>query len=65
VSSLGSRNDGSVGNEREVDTRIGHQIGLEFVQINVEGAIEAERSSNGRDDYSEGMKRMTVSWPTH
>jgi hypothetical protein len=50
VGSLGSGNDGGVSNEREVDTGVGDQVGLELVQIDVQGAIESERSSDGRDD---------------
>ena len=45
----GSR-DGRVGNKREVNTWVGDQVGLEFVQVDVEGAVEAERGSDGRDD---------------
>lgn len=50
MSSLGSRDDGSIGNEREMDTRVRHQVGLELVQINVERTVEAERCGNGGDD---------------
>jgi hypothetical protein len=46
VSSLGSRDNRSICNEREVDTRIWDQVGLELVEIDVEGAVEAKRSSN-------------------
>lgn len=57
VSSLGSRDDGSIGNKREMNTRVGHQVGLELVQINVERAIESERRGDGGDDYSSKGKR--------
>ena len=50
VGGLGSRDDGSVGDEREVDTGVGDQVGLELVEIDVEGAVEAERRGDGRDD---------------
>ena len=33
--------DGGVGNQREVDARVGHQVRLELRQINVEGAVES------------------------
>ena len=46
--SLLSRYDWSIGGQREVDTRVGHQVGLELGQVDVEGAIEAERSRDGR-----------------
>lgn len=52
MSSLGSRDDRSVGNEREMNARIGHQVGLKLVQINVQRAIEAEGRGNGGDNYS-------------
>lgn len=50
VCRLGSRNDGSVGNQREVDTGVGDQVGLELVQVDVEGTVEAKRGGDGRDD---------------
>lgn len=50
VSGLVGRDDGSVGNEREVDSGVGDQVGLELVQIDVEGTIETERGSDGRNN---------------
>ena len=50
VGGLGSGDDGGIGDEREVDAGVRDQVGLELVQIDVEGAVEAERGSNGRDD---------------
>ena len=43
------RDDGRVGDKREVDARIRDKIGLEFVEINVERAVKAEGSGDGRD----------------
>ena len=43
-----SRDDRSISGEREVDVRVGHQVGLEFCQINIQGSIKAEGSSVGR-----------------
>jgi hypothetical protein len=37
-----------------VNARVGHQVGLELVQIDVEGAVEAERSGDGRNNYTCG-----------
>ena len=34
--------DGCVGHEREVDAGVGHQVGLELVEIDVQRAVEAE-----------------------
>ena len=47
---LGGGDNRSVGNQREVDTWVGHEISLELVQIDVQGTIEAQRGGNGRDD---------------
>lgn len=51
VSFLG-RDDGGISDEGEVDTGVGDQIGLELSQIDVEGTIETERSSDRRDNLS-------------
>lgn len=50
VGSLGSRDDGSIGDQREVDSGVRNQVGLELVQINIERAIETQRGSDGRND---------------
>jgi len=47
----GCRDDRSIRDQREVDTRIRNKIGLELVQIDIEGAVETERSSDTRDNY--------------
>lgn len=36
------RNYGSVCDQREVDTRIWHQVGLEFCQIDVQSTVETQ-----------------------
>jgi len=53
VVGLGSGDDGGEGGEGEVDTREGHQVGLELVQVDVQGAIESEGSGDGRDDLGD------------
>jgi hypothetical protein len=50
MGSLGCRDNWSVGNEREVDTWVWDQVGLEFIEINVEGTIESEGGGDGRND---------------
>ena len=47
---LCGRDDGSKSCEREVNTRERHQVSLEFVQIDVQGTVESERSCYGRDN---------------
>ena len=34
------RDDGGVGHQGEVNTRVEHQVGLKLGQINVQGAVE-------------------------
>jgi len=56
---LGGRDNGRVSDQREVDTRVGNQVGLELVQVDVERAIETQRGGDGRDNYgmvSEGSR---------
>ena len=48
---LGSRDNGRVGDKGEVNAGIWDQISLKFVQIDVEGPIEAERGSDRGYDY--------------
>lgn len=50
VCGLGGRDDGRIGDEREVDTRVGNQVGLELVEIDVERTIETERRGDRRDN---------------
>ena len=46
------RDDRGEGSEREVDTGERHQVGLELVQINVQGSIETKRGSDRGNDYT-------------
>ena len=52
VVGLLSAHDRSIGGQREVDPGVGHQVGLELSQINVEGTIESEGSGDGGDDLT-------------
>lgn len=51
VRGLGGRDNRCIGDEREVNTRVRYEVGLELVQIDVERAIETEGSGDGRYDY--------------
>jgi hypothetical protein len=55
------RDNWSVRAEHEVNSRIRHQVGLEFSHIDVEGTVEAERSSEGRNDLSNQSVEVGVS----
>ena len=37
-----SRDDRGISGQREVDARVGYQVGLEFCQINIQGPIKSE-----------------------
>lgn len=50
MGSLGSRYNWCVGNEREMDTWVWNQVGLELVKIDVEGSIETEGGGDGGDN---------------
>ena len=50
VRGFGSRDHRSVGNKREVDARIWHEVGLELVQVDIERAIETEGGGDGGYD---------------
>ena len=45
-----------------MDTRIGHQIGLELRQIHVEGAVESQGCSDGADDLTNQTTQVSVRW---
>lgn len=46
ISFLGT-DDGRVGGEHEMDSGVGHQVGLEFRHIHVQGTVKSERCSQG------------------
>ena len=48
---LGSRDNGRVGDQGKVDAGIRDQVSLKFVQVDVEGSIEAERGSDRGYNY--------------
>ena len=49
----------SVGHEREMNSGIWHQVGLELIQIDVEGTIKAERGRDGGHNLN--IKKLTIS----
>uniref|UniRef100_A0A8W7P101 Uncharacterized protein n=1 Tax=Anopheles coluzzii TaxID=1518534 RepID=A0A8W7P101_ANOCL len=54
------RDDRGVGDQREVDTRVRHQVGLELGQIHVEGTVEAERRRDGRHNLADQSVEIRV-----
>eukprot|EP00043_Microstomoeca_roanoka_P004837 m.52137 g.52137 ORF g.52137 m.52137 type:complete len:469 (-) comp12680_c0_seq1:98-1504(-) len=61
VVGLLGRDDGSISHQGEVDTGVGHQVGLELGQIHVEGTVEAEGSSDGGHNLSNQTVEVGVS----
>ena len=60
---LFSRDDWSISDQREVDTRIGHQVGLELSEIHIKSTIEPERGSDGGDNLANQPVEIGVGWP--
>ncbi len=54
------RDDRSVGHEWEVNTWVGHQVGLELCQIHIEGTIKPEGGSDGADNLTNQSVQVGV-----
>ena len=50
--SLVSAGHWGVGSEGVVDTRVGHQVGLELIEVNIESSVKPEAGRDGGDDLS-------------
>jgi hypothetical protein len=59
VSLLGA-DDRGIGNQREMDTWVGHQVSLELGKIDVEGTIETEGSRDGGHDLTDESVQVGV-----
>jgi hypothetical protein len=57
-----SRDYWSISNQREMDTWVWHQVGLELSQVNVQSTIKAERGSDGTDNLTNEPVEVSVSW---
>lgn len=62
VVSLLSADHRGIGNEREMNTRVRNQIGLELGQINVKTSIESERGRDGGHNLSDQTIQVGVGW---
>ena len=56
----GGGDQGGVRGEHEVDAGVGDQVGLELVDVDVEGAVEAERRGEGGDDLRDEAVKVGV-----
>ncbi|WAR26379.1 hypothetical protein MAR_012083, partial [Mya arenaria] len=54
--------DGGVCGQGEMDTWVGHQVGLELSQIHVEGTVEPEGGSDGGHDLTNQPVQVGVCW---
>ena len=52
--------DGGVRGKHEMDTGVGHQVGLELSDIDVEGTVESERGGQGGDNLSDESVQVGV-----
>lgn len=43
-----------------MDTGVGHKVGLELVQIDVEGTVESQRRGDGADDLGDETVQVLV-----
>merc|ERR1711965_37509 len=57
-----SRDNWSVSSQREMNPRVGHQVGLELSEIHIESTIEPERSSDGGHNLSNETIQVGVRW---
>ena len=65
MAGLGSRDDGRVGGQREVDPGVGHQVGGELVQVNIEGSFEPEGGGNRGDHLGDQLVELLVTGALH
>jgi hypothetical protein len=63
VRALLSRDDRGVADERVVDAGVRDKVGLELVQINIEGTIESQAGSDGADNLSNETVQVLVVGP--
>ena len=49
---LVSAGNRGVGSEGVVDPRVGNQVGLELIEVNIEGSVKPEAGCDGGDDLS-------------
>ena len=61
VSFLG-RNNWGISDQREVDTWVRHQVGLELGQVNIKCTIESKGRGDGRNDLTNQSIQVGVSW---
>merc|ERR1719428_882134 len=56
------RDNWGIGRKHEMDSWVWHQVGLELSNIDVEGTVESEGSSQGRDGLGDQSVQVGVGW---
>ncbi len=51
---------GGIGDQREVDPGVGHQVGLKLIQIHIQGSIEPQRCCDGGDNLADKLVQVGV-----
>merc|ERR1719150_531884 len=54
--------DGGKCGGHEVESREGHQVGLELSEVNVELSVESEGRSHGGDDLGDDHVQVSIAW---
>ena len=57
--------EGGVGSEGVVDTRVGNQVGLELIEVNIESSVKSQAGRDGGDDLSYQAVQVGVGRPFH
>lgn len=60
VLTLGRGDDRGVADERVVNSRVGNQVGLELVEIDVESTVKSERGCDGADNLGNETVQVLV-----
>merc|ERR1719347_156996 len=63
--SLLRRDDWGVGDEREMDPGVGHQVSLELSQVNIESSVKSERGSDGGHNLANELVEVGVRGPLY
>jgi hypothetical protein len=60
VRALLGRDDRRVADERVMNTRVWHQVGLELIQVDIESSVEAQTRGDGANNLSNQAVEMLV-----
>ena len=52
----------SICSQRVVDPGVGHQVGLELIQVHIEGSVKPEAGRDGGDDLGYQSVEVGVGW---